>query len=223
MTVRAAVVTLAVLSALAGCGTASQPSPPTGVDELVIPTPTPDPEDFVDTVDNPWFPLAPGTTWTYAVNDVAGAHTMTVSVEPGPEVAGVPTTARVSSMGRDVVTDWFAQDDRGNVWWFGRDGSWQAGADGAEAGLAMAAEPRIGDGYRLALAPGVSEDTATVMALDDRVTVPAGTFDTLLVNGLSELEAGAHTETSYAEGVGLVAEQVVSGSYRSVRLERVEP
>ena len=223
MTVRAGVAALAVLASLTGCGSASVPSPPSGVDELVIPTPSPDPADFVATVDNPWFPLEPGTTWTYTVDDTAGAHTMTVTAAPGPEVAGVATTARVSTEGSDVVTDWYAEDDRGNVWWFGREGSWQAGEDGAEAGLAMADTPRVGDGYRPALAPGVSEDTATVIALDDRVTVPAGTFETLLVDGRSELEPGVHTHLSYAEGVGLVAEQVVSGSYRSVRLERVEP
>ncbi|GAA4375633.1 hypothetical protein [Nocardioides caricicola] len=223
MTVRAGLAALALLGGLTGCGSASVPSPPSGVDELVIPTPSPDPADFVDTVDNPWFPLAPGTTWTYAVDDTTGEHPMTVTVEPGPEVAGVPTTARVSTERTEVVTDWFAQDDRGNVWWFGREGSWEAGVDGAEAGLAMAATPRVGDGYRPALAPGVSEDTATVTALDERVTVPAGTFETVLVDGRSELETGARTESSYAEGVGLVAEQVASGSYRSVRLESVEP
>lgn len=222
MTVRAGAAALALLASLTGCGSASVPSPPSGVDELVIPTPSPDPADFVATVDNAWFPLEPGTTWTYAVNDTAGAHTMTVTAEPGPEVAGVATTARVSTEGERVVTDWYAQDDRGNVWWFGREGSWQAGEDGAEAGLAMADTPRVGDGYRTALAPGVSEDTATVTALDDRVTVPAGTFETLAVDGRSELAPGVHTEASYAEGIGPVAEQVVSGSYRSVRLESVD-
>lgn len=206
---------------LTACGSASVSSPPSGVDELVIPTPSPDPADFVDTVDNPWFPLEPGTTWSYTVSDTTGAHAMTVAVQPGPEVGGVPTTARVTTEGESVRTDWFAQDDRGNVWWFGREDSWEAGVDGAEAGLVMAETPRVGDGYRPALAPGVSEDTVTVIALDDRVTVPAGTFETLLVDGRSELGSAARTEASYAEGVGLVSERIVSGSYRSVRLESV--
>src|ERR1044072_2652040 len=58
---------------LSGCGAAGQANPteigPQGVDELVVPTPSPDPDDFVDDVDNPWLPFAPGTVWTY---DVAG-------------------------------------------------------------------------------------------------------------------------------------------------------
>jgi hypothetical protein len=216
MTVRAlAAATLAVL--LTGCGTASAPSPPAGVDELVIPTPTPDPDDFVEGVDNPWFPLEPGTEWTYSVADAAGSHRLTVTVAPGPEVAGVPTTARVSAEDGTVVTDWYAQDDDGNVWWFGREGSWQAGEDGAEAGLAMAATPRIGDGYRTASAPGTSEDIAYVATIDERVEVPAGTFATVLVQKRSDMVPGVR-ESSYAEGLGLVQEQVVSGSYRVVRL-----
>ena len=54
------------------------------------------------------------------------------------------------------TTDWYAQDEKGNVWYFGEDtaeldkhgrvtsteGSWQAGVDGARAGIYMPAEPK---------------------------------------------------------------------------------
>jgi hypothetical protein len=222
MTVRVVLLVLAVLMGLTGCGTASAPSPPAGVDELVIPTASPDPADFVAGVDNPWLSLEAGSRWTYDVNDAQGTHTMTVAVEDGPTVAGVATTARVSTEPKQVVTDYFAQDDAGNVWWFGRRGSWEAGADGAEPGLAMPARPRVGDGYREAYAPGVVEDAARVLALDESAVVPAGRYDDLLlVEVRSPLEPGATREESYAEGVGLVTENVVSGSYRTVRLTGV--
>ena len=55
-----------------GCGAASPDSPPSGIDELVIPTPSPDPADFVRGVDNPWLALEPGATWSYTVT---GART----------------------------------------------------------------------------------------------------------------------------------------------------
>jgi hypothetical protein len=220
MWVRAGVLMLAVLVGLTGCGSASVESPPSGVDELVIPTPSPDPADFVGTVDNPWFPLPPGTTWTYAVVDATGQHPMTVTVERGPVVAGVSTTARISREGTEAQTDWFAQDRSGNVWWFGREDSWTAGVDGAEAGLAMPATPRVGDGYRPGLALGVSEDIAYVAALHEPVEVAAGSFEALLVEQRSELEPGLR-ESSYVDGVGLVEDRVVSGSYRTARLVRV--
>ena len=212
MTVRAAVVValLAVLAPnLSACGTASSPSPPAGVDELVVPTPSPDPADFVDRVDNPWFPLEPGSRRTYDVADPTGTHTLVVTVGAGPTVAGVPTTARVSREPGSRVVDWYAQDDRGNVWWFGRAGEWAAGTDGAEAGLAMAATPRIGDGYRMGYAEGVLEDRATVESVsDDRVVVVVR----------SALRRGASTEETYQLGTGLTSEEAVTGGYRVVRL-----
>ena len=87
-----------------GCGAAGQANPekigPRGVDELVIPTPDPDPDDFVDAVTNPWLPLAPGTVWTY---DVAGSEVQQLEVrveERRRVVAGVACVV-VHSTGTD--------------------------------------------------------------------------------------------------------------------------
>jgi hypothetical protein len=229
MTVRASLAVLALLSgitgatAVAGCGAASSPSPPAGVDGLVVPTPSPDPDDFVAGVDNPWFPLQPDTTWRYDVADLGGTYRLTVTVADGPTVAGVATTARVSTEAGRTVADYYAQDNDGNVWWFGRQGSWRAGVDGAEAGLAMPATPRVGDGYREAYARGVVEDVAEVSALEERMTVPVGTFEALVVEHRSALAVGTTRETSYAEGLGVVAESVVAGAYRTVRLVGITP
>ena len=58
---------------------------PSGVDGLTIPTPTPDPADFVDVVDNPWLPLVADSVWTYAVVGAGPARTVTVArVGAGP-------------------------------------------------------------------------------------------------------------------------------------------
>ena len=213
MTVRT-LVSIALLpilgTVLTACGTASAPSPPAGVDVLVIPTPSPDPADFVDRVDNPWFPLEPGTRRTYDVADSAGTHTLVVTVEPGPTVAGVPTTARVSRERGSRVVDWYAQDDRGDVWWFGQEGKWAAGTHGAEAGLAMAATPRVGDGYRTAYAGGMAEDAAKVLSVTD---------DEVVVEERSPLRPGTE-ELTYERSTGLVTDQLVVGAYRVVRLRR---
>lgn len=202
-------VLLVLLALLAGCGSASAPSPPAGVDELVVPTPSPDPADFVAGVDNPWFPLEPGDRARYDVLGTTGNRTQVVTVAPGPTVAGVATTARTTLEAGRRVVDWYAQDQSGNVWWFGRAGQWRAGADGAEAGLAMPASPRVGDGYRLAYAPGVVEDHATVLAVDDT---------RLIVEQSSDLAPGVVDQVTYERGTGLVQQDRTEGGYRVVRL-----
>jgi hypothetical protein len=186
---------------LAGCGSASAPSAPTGVDGLAIPTPDPEPADFVARIDNPWLPLAVGSRWEYAGLGT-GTTSLVLTAETGPPVDGVSTTTLVrTSADGTVVRDLYAQDRAGNVWWFGREGQWQAGEDGAEAGLAMPAAPRFGDGFRTASAPGLSE-VATVEARDEEVTVPLATYRRTVTLDLEDV-TGVRTEI-YARGVGLV-------------------
>lgn len=193
----------AALLALAGCGSASAPSPPSGVDGLVIPTPDPDPADFVAGVDNPWFPLVPGTRWEYDDDPATPATRIVVEAIPGPEVAGVATTTRVwTGVDGTSTRDHFAQDRAGNVWWFGRAGEWTAGDGGAEAGLAMPATPRVGDGFRPAFAPGVTATVATVEEVAASVEVPLASYDDAV---LLEVDDGTLSRTeAYVRGIGLV-------------------
>ena len=194
--------TAALTVTLSGCGSASEPSPPTGVDGLVIPTPDPDPQDFVTTVDNPWFPVLAGARWTYTADD--GSSTTTVVAEAGPTIDGVATSTLVATtvdaLGSRVVRDHYAQDEDGNVWWFGREGEWQAGRDGATAGLAMPAEPRFGDGFVQA-----DRTTGQVIAAvtDVDAEAPSGLEDFGPVVVLEVTDGGVVTE-SFARDVGLV-------------------
>ena len=186
--------------AASGCGTFAQSYEPAGVDELTIPTPGPRPDDFVATVDNPWLSFAAGRSRTYAVTRPGQPDaTRTVQVLPGRvEVDGVPTTAVRSTTGAVVATDYYAQDRRGNVWWFGHEadtGGWRAGRGGAQAGLAMAARPRRADGYRTAYLPGVVEDVATVVDVDAR---------SLDVDVTSALAPGGVARATSRRGTGLV-------------------
>ncbi|WP_435771993.1 hypothetical protein [Nocardioides sp. SYSU DS0651] len=195
----AAAAVLAVAGAT-GCGSASPPAPPRGVDGLVVPTPEPAAEDFVAGVDNPWLPLPAGASWTYAG---AAGTSLVVTATEGPEHEGIRTTAREQvvrdARGREVgrVVDHLAQDEAGNVWWLGRDGRWFD-----EAGLAMPADPRFGDGFRMAAAPGL-DVRARVVAVDDAVTVPLGTYHPVVV--LEVTTDGVTGRERYARGVGLVS------------------
>jgi hypothetical protein len=240
---RAPVLLTALLAtcALTGCAGDPPRSDPAGVDGLTVPTPSPDPADFVAGVDNPWFPLEPGTVRTYrSVGDEA-EETVTVTVTDQTRVVQGVTTVVVHDVATDAsgevledTYDWFAQDADGNVWYFGEDttaydadgrpdtqGSWEAGVDGAEAGLVMPATPRVGDGYQQEYRPGVAEDRAQVLSLAEQREVPAGTFaDLVETEDTTPLEPGLVERKYYAEGLGVVYEETVTGG--TERLELVE-
>jgi hypothetical protein len=227
---------------VSGCGSAPQKSPPTGVDGLEIPTPSADPDDFVEGIDNPYLPLRPGSRWVYKSRNL-DEETTTVTVTGNTrEVQGVTTTVvhdLVKGADGTVVEetfDWFAQDTAGNVWRFGENttsyddrgrpdhsGSWEAGVDGAEAGVAMLAAPRIGDGYQQESAPGRSEDQTEVLATDESVNVEFDSFtEVLLTEDTTPLEPGPVERRYYAPGVGLVLEQTVLGGSERVELVSYE-
>ena len=131
--------------------------------------------------------------------------------------------------------DWYAQDRRGNVWYFGENtkeyengrvvstaGSWKAGRDGARAGIVMKAHPRVGDTYRQEFSPGVAEDRATVLSRDASATVPYGSFDHVLrTRDFTPLEPGVVENKFYARGVGSVLEKLVRGGHERVVLVSV--
>ena len=211
---------LTAVLAASGCGSESPPSPPTGLGELVIPTPSPDPADFVRGVDNPWFPLPPGATWRYRVSG-AVSGTLVVTVEKTTyDIEGVATTpvSRTEPGGAQVV-DYYAQDRKGNVWWFGREGVWRAG-DGAEAGLAMPATARIGDGWRAAYGADVVDVRCTVVVRDQAQSTPAGEFTGLLgIDVTDALQPGSERRRFYARGVGLVEELTTQNPSYQAELE----
>ena len=212
---------LAGLLLVSGCGAGPTPSPPSGVDQLTIPTPDPRPQDFSTHIDNPWLPLEPGTSSTYDV--VGTTRTRTITVTDRTEtVAGVATVVvdRLLTGGRGRTLEdseaYYAQDRAGNVWLFGEEGparSWRAGVDGAEAGLAMPATPRLGDGWRGEYADGVAEDVIKVYAIHQERDVPAGDFrDVLVLDVTSPLTPGSRVRAFFTQGKGLISSEAIPGS-----------
>lgn len=197
-----------------------------------------DPANFVATVDHPYFPLKPGTTWTFG-----GDENIQVTVTTDTKlILGVATTVvrdRVFINGalEEDTFDWFAQDRQGNVWYFGektaeyRDGkvistkgSWTAGVDGALPGIVMLAQPQVGDAYRQEYYKGEAEDMAEVTALTGRLTVPAGRYNDILVTEeWTPLEPAVRERKTYGRGVGLIEGRSIKSGSQLVQLEEMKP
>ena len=226
---RLVAVAVASLALTSSCGSAPGTSDPEGVDGLVVPTPSPEPGDFVEVIDNPYLPLTPGSTWTYEASGSEGEGRVTVTVtDRARVVAGVRTTVvsaeTTDARGRLVEEsqDWYAQDLDGNVWSFGErgtDGDWEAGVEGAQAGIAMLATPRLGDGYRHEYRAGVAEDQAEVIATAADLTLGVEGFDRVVKTAdTSVLQPGLMQVSYYAPAIGLVLRETVAGGDRRLLL-----
>ena len=112
--------------------------------------------------------------------------------------------------------DWFAQDNKGTVWYFGEDtkeyengkvvstkGSWEAGVDGAKPGIIMQADPKVGQSYYQEYYPGEAMDKARVLSFNASVRVPYGSFDEVLeTKEWTPLQPGFSEKKYYVRGVG---------------------
>jgi hypothetical protein len=193
---------------------------PAGVIEGVAYRPAIVPAAFSTDITNRYMPLVPGTSLTYTgdgervVVTVSG-RTRTVM---GIDTVVVRDRVYVGTSLIEDTEDWFAQDDDGNVWYFGEDtaecrggaivsqsGAWEAGVDGAQPGIVMLGRPRVGDYYRQESYPGHAEDVARVRELGARVVHPPRAYeDVLVTEDFTPLEPGQLEHKSYAPDVGLI-------------------
>ena len=245
MTTKSTVSILALALAVAACGSdggatntsaatttttaAAGSDLPQGGDPVQL-----DPADFTTEIDNPYFPLVPGTRMTYREVDGEGAVSeiiLIVTTDTKEIANGI--TARVV---RDTVTldgaiiedtfDWYAQDAEGNVWYLGEDtaefengqivsteGSWEAGVDGALPGIVMPADPQDGMAYRQEFYEGEAEDNAEVLSIEEQVDVAFGHFDdVVLTKDTITIEPGILEYKLYAPGVGAVLILDIAGT-----------
>jgi hypothetical protein len=241
---RGVLAAVMVLVGLAGCSSDDSPTSPVDVAPAessadTVYAPRIDPAAFVEVIDNPYLPLAVGSSWRYEGTDDEGATEVveiTVLDETRP-VMGVTTRVvrdRVTVDGELVedTLDWYAQDAAGDVWYFGEEvkdyedgrvvstaGSWEAGVDGALPGIAMPASPRPGETFRQEYFAGEAEDMFEILAVDASIDTPTGTFtDALLTRDWTPLEPGVAEEKLYVAGIGKVAERQVEGGSGGVVL-----
>jgi hypothetical protein len=245
---KGASLSLAVTLALfAGCGGDEDPNVATAIGNELPQGSDPvklDPSTFSADIDNRYWPMEPGTQWTYREIDEEGKEVIvvvTVTSETKQIANGV--TARVV---RDTVTDdgdliedtidWYAQDADGNVWYMGEDtaefedgkvktkkGSWEAGVDGALPGVIIPAEPVDDMAYRQEYYADEAEDNGEVLAVGEQVEVPAGHYtDVLVTKDTVGLEPNVLELKFYAPDVGPVLALGVSGGGGREELVKIE-
>jgi len=236
-TMRKSAATVGVATVAAALGTvalgaqAGKPSPlPRGGEQVDL-----NPADFTTRIDNPYWPMRPGTRWVYRETDPEGTRQrVVVTVTSRTKKIANGVTARIV---HDVVTeggkpvevtdDWYAQDRAGNVWYLGEytteyengrptttEGSFEAGVDGAQAGVIMPARPRAGMRYRQEYYKGHAEDKGRIFSLKEQVEVPFGHFRpgrVLMTKDLNPLEPKILEYKFFARGIGPVLAVGVSG------------
>ncbi len=197
--------------------------------DVCDPTPDPDympeidPANFTNVIDNPLFPLPVGAVWKYEAATEGELITVTVTSETvtvmGVDCVVVHDEARTPS--GDLIEDtrdWYAQDNEGNVWYFGEDtaeyvngqvanrnGAWEAGVDGALPGIIMQAAPEKGMTYYQEYLVCQAEDQGEVMALGESVSGPTGDYsDCVRIRDFSLLDPLADEFKTFCPGVGLV-------------------
>lgn len=212
-----------------------------------------DPANFSDPldIDNPLLPMLPGPTTIFKAEGADGCQEVHVTVTNDTRtIAGV--TARVvldiayedpecdgTLLKVEETFDWFAQDDAGNVWYMGEatqdctpagctpgPGAWEAGVDGAVAGIIMLAAPRSGDQYHQEVYTGFAEDEAKVIGVGIKVSLtrddpPREFSNCLKTKEWTRLDPGSVEHKFYCPGIGLVAVDELHGG--KLRFELTAP
>ena len=188
------------------------------------------PADFQAKVDNPYYPLVPGTVLKYSEKTEGETleNIITVTSDTkmimGVKCVVVHDVVMANGKVKEDTNDWLAQHKDGTVWYFGEDtkefkaggkvsteGSWEGGVKGAQPGILMPANPKPGEPYRQEYGRGVAEDMGQIIATGETVTTPAGTFKNCVkTKEWSLLEAG-HENKWYAPGIGCIKEISTGG------------
>jgi hypothetical protein len=192
-----------------------------------------DPSEFTTEIDNPYWPMKPGSQWIFRETDAEGSVSRVVvtvldktkMIANGVEARIVHDQVTEGGQVKEDTYDWYAQDAAGNLWYLGEDtteyengkpktkeGSWEAGVDCALPGIIMPADPQVGMTYREEYYKGHAEDGASIISTDALAKVPYGRFEHgVQTRNFSGIEPNVIEEKVYAQGVGVVLEITVSG------------
>ncbi|MEO8291012.1 MAG: hypothetical protein ABI649_08490 [Gaiellaceae bacterium] len=238
------VLAAAVAVAAAACGGDGKSSKSNGTEPASVTTTLPQGSepvdlkqaDFTTKIDNPYWPMTPGSKWVYSETDTEGTNQKVVIevtdetkiIANGIEARVVRDTVTENGVPVEITDDWYAQDSDGNIWYLGEyvtnyengkvvdhGGSFEAGVDGAQAGIALPANPEPGLTYRQEYYKGEAEDKAAVITVgEEQVQVPFGYFNEgiLMTRDLVPTEPKVQELKFYAPGVGPLLSVHIDGS-----------
>jgi hypothetical protein len=177
-------------------------------------------DDDPTMIDNPYLPISGSVERTFwylgASDDECELNKMTVLESSDPDgsrsILGVAMRvvrdqAWIAEMDEETgecdfgsaelhedTLDYFAQDDAGNIWYYGEDtlakeddgscteaGAWLAGDNGAKQGILMLAQPKSGDRYQQEFDEGNAEDWAAVLRLNGSVAIDDVEYEECLI------------------------------------------
>jgi hypothetical protein len=233
LTAGAAAAALALALVALGCATSdsdnkkSGGSTPSGKCKIkpTISISTCDPASvtFSTTIDNPYFPLLPGSVSTLdGEEDGVSLHLVIEVTTDTEDMNGVTTrvvneTVTSGDKMVEFAVNYFAQAGNGAVCYFGEavdnyvkgkvdnhDGSWRADENGNQPGIVMPASPAKGDAFSQESAPGVAVDRAEITSLGDELVTPLDTYTTTLTTSeCSPLEDNSYETKVYVKGIGV--------------------
>ncbi len=190
-----------------------------------------DPGNFNDStnIDNLWLPMQPGTQWqlegvTVEDGELFNHEIIFTVTDLVKVIDGVPTVVawiEDYSEGQLVEAEiaFYAQDDDGNVWYFGEypeeyeNGqfvdapTWIAGLEGSRPGIKMPADPQLGSpSFSQGLSTSVGwTDRGQVYRMNQRTCVPFDCYDdAMIMDEFNVEEPGAIQLKYYAPGVGQI-------------------
>lgn len=178
-------------------------------------------------IDNKYFPMTPGTKFVFeGVTEEAGntyEHSIVYYVtDLTKEIMGIQTVvAWILDFNNGELVEaeiaFYAQDNEGNVWFMGEhpevyeEGklieapTWIPGIRGAEAGIAMKANPQLNQpSYAQGWGPAVGwTDRGHVVGIGEHLCVPVDCYENVLITEeFSQSEPNAFQVKYYAPGVG---------------------
>lgn len=193
-------------------------------------------------ISNPYFPVTAGKKYIYEGQTQDGLeHIEEQRLNSTKTIMGITCIvvnfkAYLNGTLIEEAWDWYAQDDSGNVWYFGEAvdnyntngtlkdhaGSWEAGVDGAQPGTIMPANPQTGMAYREEYYFNHAEDEAEVTGTGLTVTIPLDTYNNCIkTRNWTDLEPDLNENKFYAPGIGLVKEENVTDN-EEIRLIAVQ-